>query len=29
VIVLDARIRTPDLEAGRFMESLPQWEVQQ
>jgi hypothetical protein len=29
VIVLDARIRTPDLEAGRFMESLPQWEVVQ
>jgi hypothetical protein len=29
VIVLDARIRTPDLEAGRFMESLPQWEVKQ
>lgn len=29
VVVLDARIRTPALEAGGFMESLPQWEVAQ
>ena len=29
VVVLDARIKTPALEAGSFMESLPQWEVQQ
>ncbi len=29
VVVLDARIRTPGLEAGGFIEGLPQWEVLQ
>ena len=29
VVVIDARIKTPALEAGRFYESLPQWEVSQ
>ncbi len=29
VLVIDSRIRTPALEAGRFFESLPQWEVAQ
>jgi hypothetical protein len=29
IVVLDSRIKTPPLESGGFMDSLPQWEVQQ
>ena len=29
VVVIDSRVQTPELEAGGFMESLPQWKVQQ
>jgi hypothetical protein len=29
IVVLDARIKTPPLESGRFIESIPEWEVAQ
>jgi hypothetical protein len=29
IVVVDSRIKTPPLESGGFMDSLPQWEVQQ
>jgi hypothetical protein len=29
IVVLDSRIKTPPLESGRFIESIPQWEVAQ
>ncbi len=29
VVVIDSRIKTTNLEAGRFLESLPKWEVVQ
>ena len=29
MVVLDTRLKTPPLEAERFIESIPQWQVQQ
>jgi hypothetical protein len=29
IVVIDSRIKTPPLESGRFIESIPQWEVAQ
>jgi hypothetical protein len=29
IVVLDSHLKTPPLESGRFIESIPQWEVAQ